>query len=58
MVKPHVVTYNMASLDGRLTLAPDRLLLYGDPRWEAIAGVGASDEAYSLIKRCTNHRRS
>lgn len=32
-----VVTYNVASLDGRIGL-PDRLLIDGDERWDAIAG--------------------
>jgi 2,5-diamino-6-(ribosylamino)-4(3H)-pyrimidinone 5'-phosphate reductase len=36
--RPRVVTYNLASVDGRLTIAPDVQLLTGDPRWAAIAG--------------------
>jgi 2,5-diamino-6-(ribosylamino)-4(3H)-pyrimidinone 5'-phosphate reductase len=38
MLRPTVITYSQASLDGRLTLAPDVLLLHGDPRWDEIAG--------------------
>lgn len=38
LARPRVVTCNVASVDGRLTLAPDVLLLHGDPRWDAIAG--------------------
>jgi len=40
-----VVTYNVASLDGRIGF-PDRLLLAGDERWDAIAtrpGVTLAD---------------
>jgi len=38
MAKPKLIVHNTASLDGRLTLAPDVLLLYGDPRWQVVAG--------------------
>jgi 2,5-diamino-6-(ribosylamino)-4(3H)-pyrimidinone 5'-phosphate reductase len=31
--RPTVITFDTASLDGRLTIAPDVLLLYGDERW-------------------------
>jgi 2,5-diamino-6-(ribosylamino)-4(3H)-pyrimidinone 5'-phosphate reductase len=37
MNKPKVVIYADVSVDGRLTLAPDVLLLFGDERWDAIA---------------------
>lgn len=33
MVRPRVVIYAEASLDGRITVAPDALLLFGDERW-------------------------
>lgn len=36
--RPRVVTSNVASVDGRLTIAPGVLLLAGDERWSAIAG--------------------
>ncbi len=38
MNRPRVVVHQGASVDGRLTLAPDILLLFGDERWQAIAG--------------------
>jgi 2,5-diamino-6-(ribosylamino)-4(3H)-pyrimidinone 5'-phosphate reductase len=37
MSRPKVVIYADVSVDGRLTMAPDDLLLFGDERWEAIA---------------------
>ncbi len=36
-MKPKVIIYGDVSADGRLTLAPDVVLLFGDKRWEAIA---------------------
>ncbi len=36
MSRPRVVVHNIASADGRLTLAPDVLLLGGDERWRAV----------------------
>ena len=47
MSRPKVIVYQTASVDGRLTLAPDTLLLYGDPRWEAVAG--SSEGVYRRI---------
>jgi 2,5-diamino-6-(ribosylamino)-4(3H)-pyrimidinone 5'-phosphate reductase len=41
MSRPNVVIYGGASVDGRLTIAPGVLLMYGDERWDSIAG---SDE--------------
>jgi 2,5-diamino-6-(ribosylamino)-4(3H)-pyrimidinone 5'-phosphate reductase len=38
MNRPHVVTLNSASVDGRVAASPDVLLLYGDARWQAIEG--------------------
>lgn len=38
MERPRVITCNQASVDGRLTLAPNVLLLAGDERWSLIAG--------------------
>jgi riboflavin biosynthesis pyrimidine reductase len=48
MTKPWVIAYNLASLDGRVTIAPDVLLLTGDERWSAMAGDG---DAYEALKR-------
>ena len=48
MNRPRVVVHAVASVDGRITLAPDVLLLYGDERWEAVAG--SSDEVYERLK--------
>ncbi len=47
MSRPKVIVYQTASVDGRLTLAPNTLLLYGDPRWEAVAG--SSEGVYHRI---------
>ena len=41
MDRPYLITFGLASLDGRISLAPDVLLLYGDERWSTVAG---SDE--------------
>ncbi len=41
MGRPRCITYNMASVDGRLTLAPGVSLMAGDVRWTAVtAGIG------------------
>lgn len=34
--RPRVITYNLASIDGRLTLAPGVNLMAGDERWAAV----------------------
>jgi 2,5-diamino-6-(ribosylamino)-4(3H)-pyrimidinone 5'-phosphate reductase len=36
MDRPRIITYNQASVDGRLTLAPGVSLLTGDSRWTAL----------------------
>lgn len=44
-MRPRLVTFNIASVDGRIGF-PDRLLLHGDPRWDAMtrrAGVSLAD---------------
>ncbi len=41
MSRPKVVIYGGASVDGRLTIAPGVLLMFGDKRWDSFAG---SDE--------------
>ena len=46
--RPRVVVHAVASVDGRITLAPDVLLLYGDERWKAVAG--SSDDVYERLK--------
>lgn len=48
MARPNVVVYSLASADGRLTISPDTLLLFGDPRWEAVAG--SSMDVYKRVK--------
>jgi 2,5-diamino-6-(ribosylamino)-4(3H)-pyrimidinone 5'-phosphate reductase len=47
MNRPKLIVHNLASVDGRLTLAADVLLLYGDPRWQAVAG--SSEGVYRQI---------
>lgn len=51
MNRPKVVVYGGVSLDGRLTIAPGVLLMFGDKRWTAIAG---SDEEISKWLRDTH----
>ena len=38
MNRPKVIFYNGASVDGRIAVNRDSLLLYGDERWKAIEG--------------------
>jgi 2,5-diamino-6-(ribosylamino)-4(3H)-pyrimidinone 5'-phosphate reductase len=38
MPRPRLIVYELASVDGRLTIAPDALLLYGDERWTSAVG--------------------
>ncbi|HSJ19574.1 MAG TPA: dihydrofolate reductase family protein [Nocardioidaceae bacterium] len=41
MERPCVITFNLVSVDGRLTLAPGTNLMAGDERWSAvIEGIG------------------
>ncbi len=47
--RPKVVTYGLASVDGKITLSPDTLLLFGDPRWEALAG-STPGSSYQWLK--------
>ena len=47
MNRPKVVTCNMVSVDGRLTIAPGVQLLFGDERWSAIAG---SSDPYQWVR--------
>jgi riboflavin biosynthesis pyrimidine reductase len=50
--RPSVVVLNSASLDGKLAVSPEVLLLHGDERWQAIeswsATAGASNVYSSL----------
>jgi len=39
MNRPQVVILNSASVDGRMAVSPDVLLLYGDERWQAAEGA-------------------
>jgi len=48
MILPKIVTHSVASLDGRLTIAPEVILLHGDKRWEAVAG--SSSGVYERMK--------
>lgn len=48
MERPRVVTCNVASIDGRLTIAPGVSLLAGDDRWTAIAG---SADPYGWVRQ-------
>ena len=49
MTRPRCITYSIASVDGRLTLAPGVNLMAGDPRWEAATtGVG---DPYEWVRR-------
>lgn len=47
MERPRVVVYAEASLDGRITVAPDVLLLFGDDRWPC---AGNPSEALAQIR--------
>lgn len=47
MTRPKVVVLNGASVDGRVAVSPDVLLLYGDARWRAIAG---ESDAFEWLK--------
>ena len=40
MTRPSILLHAMMSIDGRLTLASDVLLLHGDPRWDALTVPG------------------
>jgi 2,5-diamino-6-(ribosylamino)-4(3H)-pyrimidinone 5'-phosphate reductase len=57
MKRPKVITINTASVDGKLAVSPERPLLYGDERWQAIeewSPAGESTGAYDQIKRIHN----
>jgi 2,5-diamino-6-(ribosylamino)-4(3H)-pyrimidinone 5'-phosphate reductase len=44
MKTPKIVVHQTASLDGKLSIAPGVLLLFGDQRWTALAG--GDEQAY------------
>jgi 2,5-diamino-6-(ribosylamino)-4(3H)-pyrimidinone 5'-phosphate reductase len=44
MSKPKVITFAIASVDGRIAVSPDVLLLWGDARWEALGEASESLE--------------
>lgn len=48
MNRPKVVVFNSASADGRVALAADTLLLFGDERWTNVAG--SSQDALDWLK--------
>lgn len=48
MNRPKIVVYTVASADGRVTIAPDAILLHGDERMDAVAG--SSEEVYKWIR--------
>ena len=33
MSRPKIIVHSLASVDGRISLARDNFLLFGDPRW-------------------------
>jgi 2,5-diamino-6-(ribosylamino)-4(3H)-pyrimidinone 5'-phosphate reductase len=49
---PKIVVHQTASVDGKLTTAPDVLLLLGDERWQAVAG--GDEEAYRKARAAYN----
>jgi 2,5-diamino-6-(ribosylamino)-4(3H)-pyrimidinone 5'-phosphate reductase len=54
MNRPKVIIINSASLDGKLAISPDRPLLYGDERWQAIEEASPAIEstgAYDQLRR-------
>ena len=50
MHRPKVVILNSASLDGRLAVSSDTLLLYGDERWKAMEAWSPNTESNSLFE--------
>jgi 2,5-diamino-6-(ribosylamino)-4(3H)-pyrimidinone 5'-phosphate reductase len=57
MNRPKVVIINTASVDGKIAASPDKPLLYGDDRWQAIEEWSPAREstgAYDQLKRIHN----
>jgi len=50
MNRPKVVVLNSASVDGRIAVSPDVLLLYGDKRWQAIEEWSLVPESSSFFE--------
>lgn len=48
MNRPEVIVYAESSVDGRITVAPDVLLLFGDDRWPS---AGDPSEALAELRR-------
>ncbi len=48
MKRPEVIVYAESSVDGRITVAPDVLLLFGDDRWPS---AGDPSEALAELRR-------
>lgn len=48
MERPEVIVYAESSVDGRITVAPDVLLLFGDDRWPS---AGDPSEALAELRR-------
>ncbi len=51
MSRPKVITFNVASLDGRIAASRDRLLMWGDERWQAMGEAGVADRWLKSIHR-------
>jgi riboflavin biosynthesis pyrimidine reductase len=51
MNRPRVVVQSSASVDGRVTIAPDTLLLFGEERWNAVAGASDLFEWLKFIHK-------
>ena len=49
MSRPKVITFNSASMDGRVAASADVLLLHGDGRWQAIEAWSAAPCAASPL---------
>jgi 2,5-diamino-6-(ribosylamino)-4(3H)-pyrimidinone 5'-phosphate reductase len=53
MDRPRVVVLNGASVDGRLAVSPEKLLLYGDERWQALGG----ESDFDVFKWLKDHHK-
>jgi riboflavin biosynthesis pyrimidine reductase len=51
MSKPQVVVCTSASVDGRIAISPDILLLWGDKRWQALGESGGMFEWLKSIHK-------
>ncbi|MCX6101389.1 MAG: hypothetical protein NTV92_08235, partial [Candidatus Bipolaricaulota bacterium] len=48
MSRPRVVVWGEASVDGRITVAPNVLLLFGDERWPGSRDTNAQERLIRL----------